>query len=239
MEFYQYCLEPFVENYELTPEGINTFLSDLKCGNAKHAYYRAIRVFCNWATREDYIEDNPIKRVNPPNISDSILPSLTSEQVNHLISVAGNQRAKCIIGLFADSGMRLSELTYIKSKNVDWDKLTIVIWGQGNRQGRAPFTQRSARLLRQVISQYGDAPNIWNMEPHGIQQMLQKLKVETGLPCNHHTSRRTFASNLHRAGVDIEYIMRLGGWSSLDMVLTYTKSVRFEDSLKHYHAAMQ
>ena len=37
-----------------------------------------------------------------------------------------------------------------------------------------------------------------------------------------------------RFHMDIEHIMRLGGWSSLDMVLTYTRSVKFEDSLKLY-----
>jgi len=72
------------------------------------------------------------------------------------------------------------------------------------------------------------------MEPRGIEIMLQRLGNRTGLICNPHTFRRTFASNLHRAGMDIEHIMRLGGWSSLDMVLTYTKSVKFEDSLKLY-----
>jgi len=28
--------------------------------------------------------------------------------------------------------------------------------------------------------------------------------------------------------------MRLGGWESLDMVLRYTRSVRFEESLRLY-----
>ena len=62
--------------------------------------------------------------------------------------------------------------------------------------------------------------------------MLYRLQERTGLPCNPHTFRRTFASNLHRAGLDIEHIMRLGGWESLDMMLRYTRSVRFEESLK-------
>ena len=64
--------------------------------------------------------------------------------------------------------------------------------------------------------------------------MLLVLAKKTNLPCNPHTFRRTFASNLHRAGLDVEHIMRLGGWKSLDMVLRYTRSVKFEDSLKIY-----
>ena len=47
-------------------------------------------------------------------------------------------------------------------------------------------------------------------------------------------SRRTFASNMHRQGLDVEHIMRLGGWESLDIVLRYTKSVKFEESLRLY-----
>jgi len=236
IEFYEYCLQPFVDSYELTSESINQFLSNLTCGNAKHSHYRAIRAFCNWATREGYIKENPITRVDPPKTNKPILPSLTHEQVQHLLHTADTLRDRCIISLFADSGMRLSELASIKASDIEWGNRTAIIWGKGDKQRRAPFTKKTAKLLKQVINQNGVGPNIWHIEPHGIQLILQKLKQRTGLPCNPHTFRRTFASNLHRAGMDIEHIMRLGGWSSLDMVLTYTKSVKFEDSLKLYQS---
>ena len=42
------------------------------------------------------------------------------------------------------------------------------------------------------------------------------------------------ASNLYRVGVDVEHIMMFSGWGSLDMVLRYTRSVRFEESLRLY-----
>jgi site-specific recombinase XerD len=237
IEFYESCLKPFVSEYELTSESINQFLSNLTCGNAKRSYFRALRAFCNWA-REDYVDENPITRVDQPKTSEPILPSLTVKQVEHLIKVADNLRDKCIISLFADSGMRLSELASIKASDIEWGDCTAIIWGKGEKQRLAPFTKKTAKLLKQVINQNGAGPNIWHIEPHGIQLMLQKLKQRTGLPCNPHTFRRTFASNLHRAGIDIEHIMRLCGWSSLDMVLTYTRSVKFEDSLKLYSAIM-
>jgi len=80
----------------------------------------------------------------------------------------------------------------------------------------------------------GTGENIWHMKRRAIQRMLEKLQESTGLRCNAHTFRRTFASNLHRAGMDIEHIMRLGGWESLDMVVRYTRSVKFEESLRLY-----
>jgi len=81
----------------------------------------------------------------------------------------------------------------------------------------------------------GTGENIWHMRPRGIQNTLERLERRTGLKCNPHTFRRTFASNLHHAGLDVEHIMRLGGWESLDMVLRYTRSVKFENSLRLYH----
>jgi len=134
--------------------------------------------------------------------------------------------------------MRLNELANINASDINWDSYTVTIWGKGNKQREVAFTERSARLLKELISQNGTGENIWHMKPRGIQNMLLELAKRTGLPCNPHTFRRTFASNLHRAGLDIEHIMRLGGWESLEMVLRYTRSVKFEDSLKLYRGLL-
>ncbi|MFC2016135.1 tyrosine-type recombinase/integrase [Chloroflexota bacterium] len=172
-----------------------------------------------------------------------ILPSLTPQQVEHLIEQAENIRDKAIISLFADSGIRLNELLNIKESHIDWETQTIIIWGKGGKQRKAPFTKRTAKLLSEwikvkkvnkVSKNVCVYTNIWGLERRGIQIMLYRLQERTGLPCNPHTFRRTFASNLHRSGLDVEHIMRLGGWESLDMVLRYTRSVRFEESLRLY-----
>ena len=68
--------------------------------------------------------------------------------------------------------------------------------------------------------------------------MLEQLKIKTGLPCNAHTFRRTFASILAKRGIDSLHIMRLGRWESIAMVERYTRSVKFEDSLKIYRSVV-
>jgi integrase/recombinase XerC len=235
LEFYRVYLTPFTTNYNLTSDDINCFLANLSCHNGKDGYYRAIRAFCNWIYRQGYVKENPITKVDPPKITRVILPSLTSEQVEYLIDQAENMRDKAVISLFADSGIRLNELVNIKASNIDWESQTIIIWGKGGKQRKAPFTKRTARLLKELISQNGIGGNIWHLTYWGIISILRRLEQKTGLPCNPHTFRRTFASNLHRSGLDVEHIMRLGGWESLDMVLRYTKSVKFEESLRLYH----
>ncbi len=68
--------------------------------------------------------------------------------------------------------------------------------------------------------------------------MLLELAKKTGLPCNPHTFRRTFACLLRKAGLDTMTIQQLGRWESLEMVQRYTRSVRFEDSMKFYRAPL-
>jgi integrase/recombinase XerD len=235
VKYYTRCIKPFVCFYPLSSEGINDFLANLNCNNGgKLAYFKAIRAFCYWLARVGILEGNPLKNVYPPKPSKPILPSLTKEQAQYLIDYVDNIRDKTIISLFADSGMRLSELANIRDNDIDWRNNTVTIWGKGNKQRKAPFTKRTAMLIEQLVSQNGIGENIWHMKRRGIQNMLLELAKKTGLPCNPHTFRRTFASNLHRAGLDVEHIMRLGGWESLDMVLRYTRSVKFEDSLRLY-----
>jgi len=96
--FYQRCLSKAIE-IELTAQGINSFLSSLAYGNGKFAYFRAIRAFVNWLIRNDYIKDNPLKRVVPPKPSKQILPSLTTEQVNHLVEQVDSLRALSLYSL--------------------------------------------------------------------------------------------------------------------------------------------
>ncbi len=225
---------------DIIGQDIQRFLNNLQCTNGgKHGYYRALRTFYRWlySPKSGYklnLQDNPILLVEAPKVEKKILPSLTLEQVDCLIGAANNLRDRAIISLFADSGMRLNELVHIRTQDIDWEGYTVTIWGKGSKQRKAPFTDRSAKLLRGLISQNGTGANIWHIDYRGVETMLKRLKAKTGLPCNAHTFRRTFASNLHRAGLDVEHIMRLGGWESLDMVLRYTRSVKFEDSLRLY-----
>ena len=122
-------------------------------------------------------------------------------------------RDKAIISLFADSWIRLNELLSIKEEHIDWDNRVVVIWGKGGKQRKAPFTGRTAKLLIEylrvssvnIVSKNVCSSNIWGLKKRGIQIMLYRLEKETGLPCNPHTFRRTFASNLHRAGLDVEH----------------------------------
>jgi site-specific recombinase XerD len=202
-----------------------------------------LRVFYNWlySRKSGYNlnpQDNPILAVEAPKVEERILPSLSPEQLDYLIDQANTIRDKAIISLFADSGLRLSELTNINLHNIDWQHRLIKVWCKGGKEGYAPFGQRTEKLLREWLSQYHNDGRLWDLNWWGVRDVIDRLSTRTGIKVSPHTFRRTFASILAKRGVDSLHIMRLGRWKSIAMVEHYTRSVKFEDSLKLYSAVV-
>jgi integrase/recombinase XerD len=181
------------------------------------------------------VKENPIDRVDTPIVAKKLLPSITPEQFSLLIEATDNLRDKCIVSLLFDSGLRLSEIANIAPSNIDWDSNTLRVVVKGNREAKAVFTPKTATLLKTYLANNGHT--LFGIKPRGIQDMLSKLSVKVGFPCNAHSFRRGFACNLHRKGLSTLSIMHLGRWSSLDMVERYTKSITFDDCIELYQKA--
>ena len=58
--------------------------------------------------------------MDAPKVPKLILPSLSKEQIELLLDRANNVRDNAIIALFTESGLRLSELSNIRQRDIDW-----------------------------------------------------------------------------------------------------------------------
>ena len=239
-QFYRIKLGRFLSEVnadKATRPDIETFLLQFNNPGNRHAYYRAIKTFFNWR-EETFDLPSPMVKIKAPRLGKLILPSLTAEQVSILLEHVDNARDKAIIALFTESGLRLSELTNIKTEDIDWEMHTVRVIGKGRKEALAPFGKRTERYLGTWLNGYNPSGNIWGLSKWGIISMLRRLGSDTGLPCNPHTFRRTFACLLRKAGVDTMTIKDLGRWESLEMVQRYTRSVSFQDSLRFYKAPL-
>ncbi len=244
LEFYRDRLSQFVlvVNYaKATRAGIERYLNSIPPNQyglaTRHASFRTIKTFYKWLNNE-YSLRNPVNGMSAPILGKPILPSLSASDVLYLVEQTNSIRDKAIIALFTESGLRLSELVSIKPYDIDWQSHTIKVMGKGRKEAYAPFGELSERYLREWLAQYQPDVNIWGINKNGIQTMLARLEKQTGLPCNPHTFRRTFACLLRKAGVDTMTIKDLGRWESLEMVQRYTRSFSFQDSLKFYKAPL-
>ena len=240
MHFYQVKLGNFlsaIHSNTPTKEALERFLLQFKNPGNRHAYFRAIRTYFNWRERNFGLA-SPMEHMTAPKVGKLIMPALEQGQVLTLLRTTDSARDKAIIALFAESGMRLSELTNVRAQDIDWQSRTIRTIGKGNKEGLAPFGELSEGYLKDWLSQYQSDGNIWGLNQWGIISMLRRLEEKTGLTCNPHTFRRTFACLLRKAGIDTMTIKDLGRWESLEMVQRYTRSVNFHDSLKFYKAPL-
>jgi len=244
LEFYNERLRPFtteIEYLRASPRQVQSYLRAIPANRngfaTRHATFRAIKTLYRWLNTE-YGHRNPVSGMPAPILGKPILPSLSTDDVYKLIERTDNLRDKVIITLFTESGLRLSELTNIKPNDIDWQNRLIKVLGKGRKEAYAPFGELSAGYLREWLAQYKPVGNIWGLNQWGITSMLRRLQGKTGLPCNPHTFRRTFACLLRKAGVDTMTIKDLGRWESLEMVQRYTRSVTFHDSLKFYKAPL-
>jgi integrase/recombinase XerC len=230
-----------VDYFKATKQAIERYLKSIPPNQyglaTRHASFRAIKTFYRWLEAECGTK-NPLNGMPAPILGKPILPALSLNEVLHLIEQASSIRDKAIIALLTESGLRLSELANIKPQDIDWDAHTIKVMGKGRKEAYSPFGELSERYLKEWLAHYEPNGNIWGINENGVSIMLRRLKAKTGLPCNPHTFRRTFACLLRKAGVDTMTIKDLGRWESLEMVQRYTRSVSFQDSLRFYKAPL-
>ncbi len=238
--FYKERLSKFiraVDYMQATRRDIQKYLNSIppnKYGlGTRHASYRTIKTLYRWLHSE-YGFPNPVEGMPAPILGKPILPSFEKEQVFYLIDKVSSVRDEAIISLFTESGLRLSELANINPEHINWASRTIRVVGKGRKEAYAAFGELTEKYLSAWLKQYKPNGNIWGLNESGIVSMLKRLEAATGLPCNPHTFRRTFACLLRKAGVDTMTIKDLGRWESLEMVQRYTRSVNFNQSLKFY-----
>jgi len=146
LEFYKERLHKFafrVNYLNATPQHIERYLDSIPPNQngfaTRHASFRAMQAFYRWLNAE-YGLNNPMTNLTAPILGKPILPSLTQEQVLMLIEKASCVRDKAIIALFAESGLRLSELANLRTGDIDWQNRTIKTLGKGNNEDADTFS---------------------------------------------------------------------------------------------------
>jgi integrase len=226
-------------------------------------YYKNFSAFYNWyfspkseLTTEEQQKQNPmpwVERAGRPKLE---LNWHTVETVNKLIESVPDTSARppyqyqardrAIIAMLPESGLRLEEISVLRINDIDFEKRRIrVRHGKGDKPRKAPFGNLTARYLKSYMETIPDKKGedyLWTtgngkdeyLTNSGVGQMLARMNTITGIHCNAHSFRRTFAIWLRLEGVDLLVIRDLGGWESVEMVERYTRSFDREQSLRFY-----
>ncbi|MBF4468968.1 MAG: tyrosine-type recombinase/integrase [Methanobrevibacter arboriphilus] len=140
-------------------------------------------------------------------------------------------RNKLILTLLYSSGIRVSELVSLLTKDIDLEDRTMRIRGKGDKDRVVLFDNNAKSLIekymiiRESDSDYLFANRLGNsLSTRYIQIMIKDYGKKAGIDkkVTPHILRHSFATHLLKNGVDIRVIQQLLGHSNLSTTQIYT-----------------
>jgi integrase/recombinase XerC len=186
--------------------------------NLKIAAVKSYYAFC---IKHKYLDVNPAKdiafRKNPArlpqfNVNNS-LPLLSEDQLQKL-----SAEEICALTLLSETGIRLSELCFLKKNDIA--SRFIKVTGKGNKERIVPISDKMSAMLQTLLSGPYFPDNTYyafRLKPHQVQYLCKKY-----LGHYPHQLRHTFATTLINAGAPLLSIKELLGHSSIAATQIYT-----------------
>ncbi len=210
--------------------------------NARARKTTALRSFYKFlSTKTPYMSENPLKNLETPSIKKSLPKYLTLDQSERLlesVSDADTQlssREFCMLTLFLNCGMRLSELVGINLEDIRDDR-TLHLLGKGNKERVVFLNDACLAAVRQYLEDTREidrqngalfvGKNGKRLSPRRVEQLVEQALRGAGLSgrgITPHKLRHTAATLLYQYGhVDIRVLKELLGHVSLSTTEIYT-----------------
>lgn len=210
----------------------------------------SLKAFCTYLTDEEILDENPFSRLRVKLKEPFLLPrTISLEQIGLLLSAAYSalQEAKtnsaaaavsrdiAVLELLFATGMRVSELCSLHGSDVDLTQKTVRIYGKGAKERivqlgnpevlsavknyKAYFAETIAAADSFFVNRLGH-----RLSEQSVRFMINKYVERAGITkhITPHMFRHSFATLLLEADVDIRYIQRLLGHSSIVTTQIYT-----------------
>ena len=160
-----------------------------------------------------------------------------AKKIQNIFNISNSRyyiRDNTIISLFLASGMRLSELSNIKIKDIDFSKKNVQIIGKGNKERIVFLTDKIIKQLkkyldtRQIIdiNEYLFINNkntkLSNRSIENICDRAFKLVGINDKKYTVHTLRHTFATYIYKQTKDILVVKEILGHETINATMIYS-----------------
>lgn len=242
---------------------LHQFLSELgKTGLKASSMERktaSLKSFFKYLMKQDYIRKNPAALISSPKKEKRLPTILEKDEIMDLLTLVEEKdslsvRNKTAITLLYASGLRVSELTGLNLKNIDFKAGILTVTGKGNKQRMVPMGENARLLLlryltiRKELTTAGSSQESQalfltkngrrlddRMVRYIINGYIQELSIQKKV--SPHTLRHTFATHLLQNGAGIRVIQEMLGHSSLSTTQVYTHLTidKLKESYKEHH----
>ena len=203
----------------------------------------AIRAFFRYLTdKRHLLEVNPMSNLEAPSIRKSLPVYLTTEDSIRLLDAVQGEYAErdyCILTLFLNCGLRVSELVGLNLSDFQGD--TVRVLGKGNKERTVYLNEACKAALEQYLPKR-ILPHDRDQNALFISRNRNRINVQTvkwlekkyigqaGLDTQKysaHKLRHTAATLMYQNGVDIRTLQNILGHTSVNTTMIYT---HIEDS---------
>ena len=216
----------------------------------------ALRSFYRFSLKRKLVEKDPAHGIVGPKKSKPLPQFLRESEMDHLLDRLGwvnnykDVRARTILLLFYEAGLRRSELTGLNDVDIDFGSRQLKVTGKRNKQRIIPFGQELADALNQYLEarreQFGLRENSAlflsdkgeRMTGSQVYLIVHRyLTLVTSLKKRSpHVLRHTFATAMLNNGAGLESIKKLLGHESVDTTEIYAHTT-FEQLKRIYKEA--
>ncbi|MFH0917834.1 MAG: site-specific tyrosine recombinase XerD [Candidatus Omnitrophota bacterium] len=202
----------------------------------------AIRMFHRFLARERVLKSDPTTLIDSPRLWKKVPDTLSLNEVEALISQPDwrdqqGARDKAIIETLYATGMRVSELSNLKTNNVNLDIGFLRCIGKGNKERIIPLGKKAIHSINRYlefsrkhflkqkasefifISRCGgklSRQSVWKL----IKRYAKEAKIKKSIKV--HTLRHSFATHLLERGADLRSVQEMLGHSNISTTQIYT-----------------
>jgi len=242
-------------------EHVSHFMFDLKkhemsptsiCRNLA-----AVKMFHRFLVRENLSKEDPTTLVDTPKLWSRIPSVLTQAEIESMIAAAEGKkpqqvRDQAILEIFYASGLRVSELSDLKTTSINYEVGFVRAVGKGSKERIIPLGKKAREALQKYLlkarpqllkAQVNDVLFLSRLGKKISRQSLwavikfyaQKARIKKTI--KPHTLRHTFATHLLEHGADLRSVQEMLGHADISttQIYTHVDKERLKSVHKQFH----
>ena len=194
-----------------------------------------IKEFYRYHASNENILKDPTIRIRTPRYQRPIPKFFTPGQIRLLLETPDENtyaglRDKTILELLYSSGLRVSELCELRSRDVNLNQGMITVIGKGGYYRNIPVTKPALRLMKRYDDVRVSGCDMFFVEKKGrpynriqIYQMLKKYCNRAGIPeLSPHAIRHSFATHMVENECNLIILSKILGHKNINTTQHYT-----------------
>ncbi len=222
----------------ITTHDIRKYLSSLNVmASSAGKILSILKTFFGWLVDEEIILRNPANRINNIKQPQRLPKALSVMELEQVRVACKTSRDRALIELLYSTGCRLSEVSAIKRKDVDWDSGTVKVIGKGNKERIVYFNARAIYYIKAYLDECIENENdceyllstelrpYRKMSPRTIQDAVNHIeqRADISKKITPHVFRHTMATLAMDNGIELGDLQQLLGHSSSNTTLRYAR----------------